>query len=367
MRKLFILLAAVAFVFAFTAPAKAEVSISGYIAMQTYMIDADKEATITGYDDSDLVWNRDQWCSRITFAFKDGPFGAIVELRNPTAAHPVRHWWGTWNFGAGTLGIGQFWTADFASISSAKYDCGAIGGPAGDPGNSVRQNQIQLQLGNLKIGLAEPYTRDIEEGDPAGYPDEDTDTTLPKIMASYDLNMAMVGLKFFGGYQTYDVVNDTDQGYSVDSMVYGLTASAGFGPLTIKGMLYKAQNILEYAYSPPAGYPAVWDGSKIVDADFMSYGLDLQYKVNDAWTVTAGYIIGESELDLAHIPGISGTWEDETAAYHVNATWRVAKNVYITPEYGVVDHSDWNDPDADGDKTEQGKETLFGVYWQIKF
>jgi len=358
MRKLFILLAAVAFVFAFTAPAKADVSISGYIAMQTYIVDVDEPEppSTFGYDDDDLVWTRDQWCSRLTFAFKEGPFGAVVEIR-PSNGSYVRHWWGTWNFGAGTLGIGQFWVADFNPISTNKWDCGAISGPAGDPGGSVRANQIQLQMGGLTIGLVEPYTPAIAG---VGAPASDTDTSLPKIVARYKLNIAMVGLNIFAGYQSYDVVNATDVGYGVDSYMFGVSGSAAFGPFTIAAQINSQQNPVEYSPFAPAGFQATWDpaASKIVDVDYMSYGLDFQWKASDAWTLTAGFNSGTSELDLP------GTWEDETTAYHVNATWRVAKNVYITPEYAVVDYSDVIE---DGIATEEEVVTFYGVYWRIKF
>lgn len=351
MRKLFVLLAAVAFVFAFTTPAKADVSISGYIAMNTYIVDVDAPPGF--YDDDDLVWNRDQWCSRLTFAFKEGPFGATVEIR-PAVTSYVRHWWGTWNFGAGTLGIGQFWTPDFNPISTNKYDCGSISGPAGDPGGSVRANQIQLQIGGLKVALAEPFAT----GAVAGFPGVDVDTSMPKIMASYNLNVAMVGLKLFAGYQSYDVVNATDVGYGVDSMLYGVSGSAVFGPLTVAAQINSQQNPVEYSPFAPAGFTAAWDGSKIVDVDYLSYGLDLIYKVSDAWTLTAGFNTGMSELDYP------GTYEDETAAYHVNATWRAAKNVYITPEYAVIDYKDVI---VAGTTFEEQTETYMGVYWRITF
>jgi len=350
MRKLFILLAAVAFVFAFTTPAKADVSISGYIAMNTYIVDVDNPAPVL--DDDDLVWNRDQWCSRLTFAFKEGPFGATVEIR-PANTSYVRHWWGTWNFGAGTLGIGQFWTADFNPISTNKYDCGSISGPAGDPGGTVRANQIQLQLGGFTFAAIEPFAV------PFGAPFVDVDTSMPKIVARYKLNVAMVGLNIFAGYQSYDVVNAADVGYGVDSYLFGVSGSAVFGPLTVAAQINTQQNPVEYSPFAPHAYAASWDGSKIVDVDYMSYGLDFIFRASDAWTITAGFNTGTSELDLP------GTWEDEVAAYHVNATWRVAKNVYITPEYAVVDYKDYSDTGTT--KAEEPVETYMGVYWRITF
>jgi hypothetical protein len=48
----------------------------------------------------------------------------------------------------------------------------------------------------------------------------------------------------------------------------------------------------------------------------------------------------------------------------VNATWRVAKNVYISPEYIVVDRGDIT---VGNTTTKQSADTRYGVYWRIKF
>jgi len=355
MRKLFIILAAVAFAFTFATPAKADVSLSGYIAMETYIVDVDNVAPTK--DDSDLWWDLDAGCSRLTVSFKEGPVGGLVEIR-PYGASYFRHWWATWDFGAGTLGIGQFWAPEFSCISSALYECGGVTGPAGDPGCTARTPMVQVQFGGLKIAAGKPVL-DAVENAPAAW--TDTDTSLPKLMVSYNLNVAMVGLKLFGGYQSYEAVNTTtDTTYDVDSYVAGLTATVGVGPLTAKGMVWVGQNPIEYTAFPPiSGYRVYWDGTKIVDSDYMSYGVDLAYKVSDTLKVTAGYITGKSERDLP------GTWEDETAAYHVNATFTLAKGVTVTPEYAVTDLKDYSDTGTT--KAEQAKTTYYGIYWKIAF
>ena len=351
MRKLFILLAAVAFVFAFTAPAKADVSMSGYVAFNTYWNDVDNPAPTK--DDSDLFWTMDAGCSRLTFNFKEGPFGGLVEIR-PNGDGWLRHWYATWNFGAGTLGIGQSWTPDFASIATAKYNCGGSLSSYGNTGTSARAEMVQLQFGNFKIAGTTPK-------EPAAhFVGGNWDTSIPKLMASYDLNVAMAALKFFGAYQTIDdKVVATEKTYGIDSMSYGVTAALGFGALTVKAALWGGTNIKELGYGA-LGFTAYYDAASdsIKDADAIGYGLTLIYKVNDAWTVTGGYFGTESELDR------TGTWEDPSAAYVVNATWRVAKNVYITPEYLVQDKDDITQANI---VTKEAKTTWYGVYWQIKF
>ncbi len=355
MRKLFILFAAVAFVFAFTAPAKADVAISGYIAFQTYMEDFE-DPDPAELDTSELAWDKDNICSRLTFAFKDGPFGAIVEIR-PNVGSYVRHWWGTWNFGAGTLGIGQFWTPDFNPITTDKFGCGAM--TPLTAGGSVRQPMIQLQFGNFKIAGATPATG-VPTDLPVAY--DDTETSIPKLMASYNLNVAMVGLKFFGGMNSVDARDSTtDATIGVDSYMLGLNATLGLGALTIKGQVWTAENPIEYGTgSDTDGYlTASMTGTTINDVGFMAYGINLAYQVNDAWTVTGGYTAATSDRTDV---GVETEWE--SSQYHVNATWRVAKNVYISPEYIVLDRGDIT---VGNSTTEQSTDTRIGVYWRIKF
>ena len=355
MRKLFVIFAAVALAFAFTTPAKADVSLSGYVAMQTYMTDIDNPGATL--DTSDLNWTTDTVCSRLTLSFKEGPVTGLVEIR-PFITSYVRHWWGTWNFGAGTLGVGQFWTPEFSSISSMAYGCGAM--DILDAGGSVRQQMIQLQFGGLKIAGGPPSTAGVAALF-AGY--TDTETSMPKLMASYDLNIAMLGLKFFGGYNSVDARNaTTDATIGVDSYMVGVNVTAGFGPLTIKGQFWTAENPTEYGTGSTAanGYlPATATGTTINDVSFTAYGVDLAYKVSDAWKVTAGYFTGKSDRT-----DVAVETEDATATYHVNATWTLAKGVTITPEYAVLDRDDIK---VGGVSTEQATDTRYGVYWKIAF
>jgi hypothetical protein len=388
MRKLLVLLAAVAFVFTFTTPAAADVKFGGYVAFDTYMHDVDNPGAKP--DDSDLDWTYDNVCSRFNVTFKEGPVGAFIEAR-PNSAGWLRHWWGTWNFGGGTLGIGQYWTPEFTGTSSMLYQCGAMDLLSG--GGLARLPMIQLQFGNFKIALATPNTAavltpysaaghviidpaDAKPGDeyvdgpyadgnelwyrPASGHKTEFDTSLPKIMVSYNLNMGGVGLKLYGGFQSYDEVETaTDRGHGIDSMLYGLKATMGFGQLSLAVNVWGGNNLAEYGRGDDVHYAAYWDGTKICDESSMVYGFDLGYKVSDTVGVTAGYFTGTSELDRP------GTWEWETSQYHVNATFTLAKGVSISPEYAVFDFGDKSDTGTT--TAEQAKESRLGVYWKIAF
>ncbi|UCE34892.1 MAG: hypothetical protein JSV40_02975 [Deltaproteobacteria bacterium] len=247
-----------------------------------------------------------------------------------------------------------------------KRGCGAAG-PL-DPACSARIPFAQLQFGGLKIAAGKPATGRVVDASgswAAGPPQAQTfsttiEQTLPKLMASYNLNVANVGLKLFGGYNTYEEkVTATQQSYDIDSMVYGLTASAGFGPLTVKAMIWGGENTVEYGAGAPA-FAAYFNSTtnQIEDSSILVYGLDLAYKVSDMVSVAAGYQTGESESDR------TGTWEDETDTYFLNATITLAKGVTLTPEYAVVD---LGDKIQNGVKSEETETTWIGVYWQINF
>ncbi len=352
MRKLLVLLAAVAFVFAFTTPAAADVKFGGYVAFDTYMHDVDNPAPAK--DSSDLDWTYDNVCSRLNVTFKEGPVGGYIEVR-PNAEGWLRHWWGTWNFGGGTLGIGQFWTPEFTGTSSMLYQCGAMDALSG--GGAARQAMIQLQFGGLKIAAASPQTGVPAGIVAAGY--NDVETSIPKLMASYQLNMGSVGLKLYGGMNSIDARNSTtDQSQGHDSMLYGVKATIGVGPLTVAVNAWGGQNLGEYR-GTGVHFASNWTGAKIEEESSLVYGFDLSYKVSDTVGVTAGYFTGTSELDRA------GTWEWETSQMHVNATFTLAKGVSISPEYAVLDYGDKSVTATT--TAAQQKDTRMGIYWKIAF
>ena len=354
MRKLFILLAAVAFAFAFTTPAKADVNFSGMVSFETYMQSISNDTPGTT-DNDDLLWAMSTSGSRLTANFKEGDISALYEIRFNLTSY-VRHWFASWNFGAGVLGIGQTWTPEFSCIGSVMRGDGAAD-PL-DPACSARIPFISVKFGGLMIAAGEVHTADVY-----GAPYTDYEITLPKLMASYNLNVAMVGLKFFGGINNYgqrDPVTDVSK--DVDCYVWGITASAGFGPLTVKGMYWGGQNTVEYGAAPPDQtgqfFNATYVAPTLYDTDMNAYGIDVAYKVSDMIGVAAGYMAATQELDAP------GTWEDKTATYFVQASISLAKGVTLWPEYAVIDRKDVN---LNGTKVEQDTSTWIGVYWRIAF
>lgn len=347
MRKLFVILAAITFCVAFTVPAAAEFNLSGYAAMNTFWLDVDPGG---GADsDKDLDWTLDNVCSRFTASFKDGPVSGLVQIR-PLNGSYFRHWWGEWNFGAGSLGVGQTWTPDFQGLSSSAYACGFIGN-VGDSGGTCRAPMVQLKVAGLKLALSTPNTSNVTGA-------VDTDTSMPKIIASYGLNLGPANINLFGGYNSYEEIDATDTSYDVTSTLYGIKGSVGVGAISIGAMVWQATNPQEYGGMSLWGPTAGFSGTDVQDVDTLAYGVDIGFKVSDALSFNAGYLASESELDAP------GDWKDPNVGYHVQAVITLAKNVTLIPEYGVAD---MDEVTQNGVTTEEACTTWYGAWWKIAF
>jgi hypothetical protein len=364
MKKFFIIVAALALVSFATFAAAAEWNFYGSARMTTFSASTDKEYNGTAFDDKDTQWDM-QGNSRIGAAVKAGDVGGHFELGiyGPTASNGdnervrTRMMFGTWNFGAGTLLVGQSYTPTFIPLSNQVYmgdaDLFGWGGMIG----SSRQPMIQVSFSGLKIALVRPNVVGM-----AGF--ADTDTKLPKIEASYAFKFGPAAFTVFGGMNSYDVVDATDKGWTVDSNLYGLAVSFGTGPFFVKADIWAGSNVNYYGYGFPMGVSAftvgpAWIDPEDYDVDYMGYLLVAGFKLNDMVTFEAGYGSVSSE---ANRPGV---WEDDARSYYVQATIALAKGVSITPEFGCIDRQDIKN--GTSASTEQGKLTYFGAKWQINF
>ena len=369
MRKLFVILAVAVLAFAFTVPARAEVSFYGFIRFATYMKDVSKEAAPGGaFDDSDLVWKMDDGDSRFGARFKNGDFSATVELR-PRSDALERQWNAAWNFGAGTLSIGHMWSPEFSCITGSGYGPGTLGG-YGDPGCTVRDDMIQLSIGGLKLALVAPYTAGVG-APPAGAGTKvtgagaDIDTTIPKLAASYLLNVGPAAIKLFGGYQTYaEVDTATDKEVDIGAYLIGASVSAAFGPAYAKAVYWMGQNEGVYTRWPyrlgtahGPNYVAATD--TLTDADNSAYVIVLGYNISETMKIEGGYVASKYECDAGLVK------EDTNSAYYVNLPIKLASNFTVTPEILFLDNEDKTL--FNGNKVEEGDTTIYGVAWVITF
>ncbi|MBW2607133.1 MAG: porin [Deltaproteobacteria bacterium] len=373
MKKLFILFIAVAMVAAFTVPAMADAewNFYGSARMATFSVDDDPDTP--GVDsDTDTQWAQ-QGNSRIgaTVKFND-EIGGGFEMSD---SFGKRKLYGTYNFGAGQLLLGQTYTPSANFYSNSVYDGdGDLLGVGEYYGG--RLQMIQLKFGGFKIALIKNAATgavyeqtaavpvDVSGGiNPVAAVNYDVDVTIPKIEASFRFATDMFHVKVFGGYQTFELESnvpgevDPDD---IDSLLYGVGAGVNFGPAYVKASVTAGQNLGDYGAYNPHGVNAGANGGtapgEVEDNDALGYLLVVGFKAGDAATIEAGYGYQEYDSNLA------GEQADETTQMYVNATINITKGFFIVPEIGIIDR---DESATSGD--DQGDITYFGAKWQINF
>ncbi len=346
MRKLLIVFAAFALVVAYTVPAMAaDWSFFGSARMTTFMDTDSEEITGTGDDDTDLTWAL-QGNSRFGATVKAGEVGGGVEYGTGVN---LRKLYGTVPLGGGTLLVGQTYTPVNMFYSNQVWggDTGLLN--TGGVFNG-RHPMLQYSVGSLKVALVEPVTGDVVAAA------TDTDTTMPKIEASYGLKAGPVALKFVLGYNSYEE-EAAAKSYDINSMIVGVGFNVGLGAVSLKGNVYTGTNLGNYGLWQRGADDATYNAGNddIDDTDTMGYMLVVGFKTSDTLKFEAGYGYNEHESD------VTGAKTDDSSAMYVQAVITMAKGVYIVPEIGVVDLGD----NAAG--TEEGDITYFGAKWQINF
>ncbi len=357
MKKLLVILVAIAMVGAFAVPAYAasEFSFKGDVRMETFMINQDEDLSATGEDDDDLYWTKSNVLSRLGIkAVRDNITG-YIELRSHTTSY-VRHWYGEWNFGSGKFLVGKTWTPATVFTNSSNYKNNIMGGFGNTNWAAARVDQLRLTLldGNLKIAALDPNTPDLP-----GHANVDTDTSIPTIEASYTLKLKPVKLMFNGGYATYDVVDGADNEESVDSNFFGLAAFANIGPTYVKAEAYIATNGGNYGLNTGSGSYATdlsanYVAGNVEDNDGLGYQLIVGWQATEDFILEVGYGFISGEDD-------SASDADEASMIYINSPINLAGGVLVTPEVGVIDLMD----DTAG--VDRGTETFFGAVWKISF
>jgi hypothetical protein len=369
---------ALAMVGMFTASAIAEVDLYGSARMWTYSdTKTPAEDVLTGKkgpDDTGTTWILGPF-SRFGASFKSGDIGGKFEMdardqgdgASSVGDLRVRHLYGTWNFGSGELLVGQTWPITDAPVSGLQRSGGGLQPYGGLGADYARIPQIRLTFGGLRIGFLTPatiYSIDDPSGTlPAGY--SDTDTTLPKIEASYKLPLGDMGqLGFFGGYQTYDLEdNAASQSLSIDSWVAALRGKFNFGPAYVNAIIDYSINPANYGKwqgTGISGQPG-WDGKALKDYKLMGYALAVGFKINDMISIEAGYGANDGEWDIS-----GGTYEQDNSAYYVNLPITLAPGVKVVPEFYKFDYGDTEIGSFQKARAD-GEQTGFGAVWYISF
>jgi hypothetical protein len=386
MKKLFVILAALALVWAFAVPASAvDWNFYGSARMATFYTSQDFGDQTTGPppggqdDDDGTQWDL-QGNSRIGARVKGETVNGRIELGINDAVPgggtvTSRLVYGTWNFGAGTLKVGKDYTpvSQFISTQTFAADLGLLG-----IGTyyGLRQGQIALSFNRLNIALVTNTEGDVStapsgvgnvnyDGPGTAIPGVasggDPDAYIPKIEASWGMSFDAFSFNLMGGFQYYtieDVVqpNGSTDDVDVTSWVVGGDAAFTFGPAYIRGAISYDQN------GGNAGWyslPGAWDGTDDMDdVNVLQAALVAGWKMSDTVSFEVGGGMANQDLDVAGF--------DDTTPWSVygNATIQLAPGVFIIPEVGYFD---WDESGAAGGGNDLGETLYIGAKWQIDF
>jgi len=324
--------------------------------------------------------------SRIGANVKWGNVGGRFEYGHSTTAN-LRLLYGTWNFGAGTLLLGQDYGPYFYLVSG-------LCGPGGAECNGIgfgsiytgRTPQIKLIFGGLQVAIERP---ELQQSFTLAYPagtgavqsisavatsnaalQTDRDQTLPRLAASYTFNLGPAQIFLGGIYNSYTqhfTRAGQDAEHDVDGWLLGAGTKMAFGPFYVNATVQYGENPNNAAGPWFTLYPSVnlynsaLDQSE--DSEYMAAQLILGFKVMDSLVIEGGVIWQSGEVDDVIVAGRS--WKQDTWSYYIGFGWSPAKNVFIVPEFGIIDY---NQLEVDGQSDiDYGKLTWLGIKWQINF
>ena len=376
MKKFMVIIAVIAMVGAFTATSMAaEWNFYGSSRMSTVYYDKSKEVAGIDFDDQDMTWTN-QSNSRI---------GAKVKASDAVSGHfefavysggvNTRLMFGEYNFGSGSLLVGQDYTPVdnilSSSIGALAYQITGYEAPQDGEGDALtigsfyesRQPQIKLKFGNLELAFIRMNTAAPEYvGAGAASAYTDSDTTLPKVEVSYKFKTDMFYLKPYGGYNTVDFSDPTtDNSETITSYVYGVAGKVNFGPMWVAANVYGSQNSGNFGTLNRrlADNATIDDNGNVEDSTTYGGQIIAGFKLSDMFAFEAGYSADSNEVDVA-----GGTAKNKPSHWYVNATLTLAPGVYIIPEVGYFDFGDLELPTGD---VAQGDATYYGVEWKINF
>ncbi len=261
----------------------------------------------------------------------------------------IRLLWGEWNFGAGSLGVGQHYTPLNMFYANQIYGDDNMllyyGGIY-----SSRQPMVKFKFGNFQIAAIEPNKAFTDNG-PTG---STTETKLPTIEAKYRITRDNWTVQIAGGYNTFNILNN-GRSYGADAYVAAIGGKINIGRAFFRGNFYGGQNAGNLMWIDTNGIggfdgQVAFDGTSVKDKDNIGYLLVAGYKFNDMFTFEGGYGYAISKEEGSDV-------EDDISSYYFQTSISLAPGVRIVPEIGVIDYQ----------QAGQGDVTYYGAKWQIQF
>jgi len=271
----------------------------------------------------------------------------------------LRHLYATWNFGPGRLLIGQDWTPLFFTINNRVFNNDSNMFGAGQI-YGHRRAQINLKFGDFQFAFIDPT---------AGITGASTQVLIPRLEAKYDFKFDAFNGAVMAGYKTYKVNTNLANENSVTSYIFGLGLKYVPGPFYAGITGFYAQNHGNFAgVGPNTGMAmqngnVAFNGVKRGDENAKTWGahIAIGYKVNDMITMEAGY--GHQEDKWSGQVG-AAVEKNKADSYYINVPITVAKNFWITPEFGM---ENTKSKTAGGNSAKLGRNSYFGAKWQMNF
>ncbi len=374
-KKTVAILAAAGALSAVALPALADTSLYGVAKISTFynvsMIPdngAVSGGTSAGVDEHLMV------TSNFGANYTNGNVGGKFEIG---ANMGLRLLYGTYNFGSGTLIIGQDYNSYyFRSAQTAFDDAGQNGYGALWDG---RQAQIKVKFTNgfyaaaIAPSVADTVTiasnaptygtnaTGTAIGDAGGVivNHEKADSIqvyLPKVNVGYAGKAGILSYNIGVVGQTFKYVPSTankSSNSTVTSVMGYTSATADLGATKLSYNLSIAQNAGNMGLMGRQSAKILANGNAQDSIGFEGFG-QISQKISDTATFNAGFGYATDKT-----PG--DTYSDDKMLFFVNAPITLAKNVTVTPEFDYVD-----DLKA-SDGTTQSKGYLVGAKWQIAF
>ena len=266
--------------------------------------------------------------------------------------------WGQWDFGAGSLLVGQDEVLAYQGISGQVYDDDRALDGLGEF-NPGERAQIRLTFGAFEIAAVEPNTQIAEDTDTdpttttPGLSNDGSEVKIPNIQVRYTFNNNNFDAGIAGGFGSFDHKDEDVTSYVALASIgvtvnrFRLAAQGWFG-----------QNVGNIAAQDTRGDGedgfAIYEGNRIHDVDAWGAALVAQMVVNDMLSLEVGY--GYVDLDYGNAT-LYGNDSDEVQSYYLSIPVTLAEGVSIVPEVGVIDYNE----------SGQDEVTYGGAKWQIEF
>jgi predicted porin len=404
MKKYFLIGVAACLCLAMAAPALAEVKMSGVLTTDIYwraqeaqLLEGGRQqgAAATREDLTTFHINSDrpQNYLQATYTNKDNTVGGRFRIRIGLTSNNIAP--------AGTDGPEfqtshlwwKFYPGAKVSVGSVKQVIGGAGGlnalvgtdavtivmiGYGNLHTSYRQGILLEWAFNKMVGLDVGLYRPANYNAGATIPGLDkagnafnapVEIKVPRIDIGVPIKWAGLKINPCGSWVTrkYSQVapNSVD---SYDVWAAGVDVTYSYGPLYLAGEYKVGENLADANYSGGVlgglAYVNANGVTEVSDAEHDYWFISARYAITKKFRVRGSY--GSTKVKRPGNPNITGDDQDiDRKGYGIAAEWFLAPNLVMMPEIYVQDAGDSNI--INGVVTESGKQTIYGLLFQLLF